>query len=71
MVLCAHHFVSSRSLLSDSPRVLTPAFLTSDNHVELGLTVELFIRETKKLGGKAAPFSYVGEVEFQTGMVKS
>jgi superfamily II DNA or RNA helicase/diadenosine tetraphosphate (Ap4A) HIT family hydrolase len=33
-------------------------------HRQLGLNVHLFIRKTKKLGGKAAPFTYFGAVDF-------
>lgn len=33
-------------------------------HRRLGLDVHLFIRKTKKIGGKAAPFTYFGSVDF-------
>jgi superfamily II DNA or RNA helicase/diadenosine tetraphosphate (Ap4A) HIT family hydrolase/HKD family nuclease len=35
------------------------------HHAERGLQVHLFVRTEKKLGGKAAPFYYCGEVDFQ------
>lgn len=33
-------------------------------HRQQGVDVQLFIRRTKKLGGKAAPFTYIGVVDF-------
>ena len=36
------------------------------NHASLGLTVHLFVRKTKKIGGRAAPFMYCGEIAFKT-----
>ncbi len=34
------------------------------NHAERGILVHLLVRKTGKIGGKAAPFIYCGEVEF-------
>lgn len=36
------------------------------NHKSLGLAVHLFVRENKLRNGKAAPFTYYGEVEYQS-----
>lgn len=36
-----------------------------ENHQELGLAVHLFVRRTKLIEGKAAPFIYCGELEYQ------
>jgi hypothetical protein len=33
-------------------------------HVELGISVHLFVRKTSKIEGRAAPFLYCGECEF-------
>ena len=38
---------------------------TIQGHVEQGVPVYLFIRKTKKIGSKAAPFVYCGDVEFE------
>ena len=36
------------------------------NHQETGDTVHLFVRKTKKRGGRAAPFIYCGPVDFES-----
>jgi hypothetical protein len=35
-------------------------------HEKLGITLHLFVRETKLSGGKAAPFTYHGKVRYKT-----
>lgn len=35
------------------------------HHQELGLTIHLFVRENKLLNGKAAPFTYYGQMNYQ------
>lgn len=36
------------------------------NHEEMGLHVHLLVRKTKKTGSKPTPFTYCGEVDFQS-----
>lgn len=36
------------------------------NHKEMGLHVHLLVRKTKKTGSKPTPFTYCGEVDFQS-----
>jgi hypothetical protein len=36
------------------------------NHKEMGLHVHLLVRRTKKTGSKPTPFTYCGEVDFQS-----
>jgi hypothetical protein len=42
----------------------SPAGRTLRRHKEEGYEVHLFVRRTKKIQGRAAPFVYCGEVEF-------
>jgi hypothetical protein len=35
-------------------------------HAKLGITLHLFVRETKLSGGKAAPFTYHGKARYKT-----
>jgi hypothetical protein len=35
-------------------------------HEKLGIALHLFVRDTKLLGGKAAPFLYVGKAKYKT-----
>jgi hypothetical protein len=36
------------------------------NHKGMGLHVHLLVRKTKKTGSKPTPFTYCGEVDFQS-----
>src|SRR3954471_21728427 len=43
-----------------------PAGQGHRNHKEMGLHVHLLVRKTKKTGSKPTPFTYCGEVDFQS-----
>lgn len=60
-------FLSADVFKWQSQRQITQSSSTGQKicgHVEEGIEVHLFVRKTKLLKGKAAPFYYCGQVEF-------
>jgi hypothetical protein len=63
------HFVSNVEFSWQSQNRTTQASKHGQmirNHKELGLHVHLLVRKTKKTGSKPTPFTYCGEVDFQS-----
>jgi superfamily II DNA or RNA helicase/HKD family nuclease/diadenosine tetraphosphate (Ap4A) HIT family hydrolase len=65
----ADHFISNVEFSWQSQNRTTQASKHGQmirNHKEMGFHVHLLVRKTKKTGSKPTPFTYCGEVDFQS-----
>ena len=63
------HWIDEHTFHWQSQNATTPASKRGQEiieHVAKGIAIHLFVRETKLVGGKAAPFVYRGQVTYQS-----